>query len=107
MNNSHLEILNKIKQMSTNELVDALRCGILSKEQLLEVGFSNESIEEFERLLAEEDFKEWNGALTIDSVEGYVGYMRRFPHGAYSQECAAFLEEKECQMWQDIKLYPT
>lgn len=107
MNKSYPNILENIDQVSTRELVDALRMGIVEKKQLLDVGLSNEAIEELEQILAEEDYNEWNGVLSIDSVEGYIGYMRRFPHGAYTQECTAYLEEKERQIWQEIKQFPS
>lgn len=101
------DIQKYLVEKSNQELVDLLRQGVIDEEQLHQSQMSNERVDDILHLLAEGDNACWQQALYEDSIESLVGYLHKYPKGAYAQNCAMLLENKELQMWQMVRENPT
>ncbi len=103
MSDKRTEILQRVNEVSTQELVALLRQGDVAVAELREAGFSNERIAELRQVVAQEDAVAWQGAMSADTCEAYTNYMREFPKGSHAIDCTKRLGEKDEELWIETK----
>ena len=101
------KILSKCNVIPVKSIVNYLKDGIITIDELRSNGLSSEREEEINKEFAFSENIIWKKAAKANSPKEYYEYLKNFPNGKYSDNCKQALDDLEENWWNEISIAPT
>ena len=95
------KILDNVTEYSANQLVEYIRTGVVTFDELVQDTdgeFSVEQRREVKQLLESGDVDEWNKVKTQLSIEAVQNYLDTFPNGQFRAEARSLMNKLENEL---------
>ncbi len=95
------KILDNVTEYSANQLVEYIRTGVVTFNELVQDTdgeFSVEKRREVKQLLESGDVDEWNKVKTLHSIEAVQHYLDTFPNGQFRAEARTLMNKLENEL---------
>lgn len=97
------KILKGCKSIPINSLVNYVKNGEVTFQELISAGLSKEKADNIVTAMQKEDNDQWNAAQQKNTPESYNEYLVKFPSGIYANNARQALQKQDDALWMQVK----
>lgn len=97
------KILKGCKSIPINSLVNYVKNGEVTFQELISAGLSKEKADNIVTAMQKEDNDQWNAAQQKNTPESYNEYLVKFPSGIYANNARQALQKQDDALWMNVK----
>ena len=99
MTEQQKKIVSRCNSIPLESLVKYILDGVISLNDLTSSGIKPEKVQGVKKALKTAETTMWNAAVSTNTAESYVKYMRNFPDGQFKTEAAEKMRQLEADTW--------